>query len=168
MTNQEYDIQLEKQLKQIIPFKFRVWPWNKAKTKYQVLWYIDARDAADRLDQVVWPTLWSRDHKEVAGKVYGGLGIYMGDVRVRKRDCGTESNIDAEKGEASDSFKRACVNWGLGRFLYTLPTFWITKEEKDKNQYNMTEYIKTKYKSQLKQRAEKFNLSLAKIWSSTK
>ena len=53
-----------------------------------------------------------------------------------KSDCGTESNTEAQKGEASDSFKRACFNWGIGRELYTSPFIWIKAEDcniKDKN-----------------------------------
>lgn len=44
---------------------------------------------------------------------------------VYKSDCGSESNTEKEKGEASDSFKRACVNWGIGRELYTAPFIYI-------------------------------------------
>ena len=48
---------------------------------------------------------------------------------VWKSDCGTESNTEAQKGEASDSFKRACFNWGIGRELYTAPFTWIPSEK---------------------------------------
>lgn len=48
---------------------------------------------------------------------------------VWKADCGAESNTEAEKGEASDSFKRACVNWGIGRELYTAPFIWVNSTE---------------------------------------
>jgi hypothetical protein len=44
---------------------------------------------------------------------------------VWKSDCGVESNTEAQKGEASDSFKRACFNWGIGRELYTSPFIWV-------------------------------------------
>ncbi|MBO7273338.1 MAG: hypothetical protein J6V22_00635, partial [Clostridia bacterium] len=43
--------------------------------------------------------------------------------------CGTESNTEAQKGEASDSFKRACFNWGIGRELYTSPFIWIPADK---------------------------------------
>ena len=48
---------------------------------------------------------------------------------VWKSDCGTESNTEAQKGEASDSFKRACFNWGIGRELYTAPFTWIPADK---------------------------------------
>ncbi len=44
---------------------------------------------------------------------------------VWKSDCGTESNYEEKKGESSDSFKRACVNWGIGRELYTAPVIRV-------------------------------------------
>lgn len=60
-----------------------------------------------------------------------------------------ESNTEKEKGEASDSFKRAAVNWGIGRWLYSLPTMWITAQEKDDNKYRITEFVRSKFKVQL-------------------
>jgi hypothetical protein len=53
----------------------------------------------------------------------------VADRWVFKSDCGTESNTEAQKGEASDSFKRACFNWGIGRELYTAPFTWISAEK---------------------------------------
>ncbi|NOW12590.1 hypothetical protein B0H35_000004 [Clostridium acetobutylicum] len=44
---------------------------------------------------------------------------------ISKQDVGTESNTEKEKGQASDSFKRACFNFGIGRELYTSPFIWI-------------------------------------------
>jgi hypothetical protein len=59
----------------------------------------------------------------INGNLYCHVGIYSADKKewVWKSDCGTESNTEKEKGEASDAFKRACVNWGIGRELYTAP-----------------------------------------------
>ena len=63
------------------------------------------------------------------------MGIFSPQANcwVWKWDCGTESNTEKEKGEASDSFKRACVNWGIGRELYTAPQIWITCDDKEWN-----------------------------------
>ena len=83
--------------------------------------YIDARDVMDRLDEVVGFNMWRRGHKEVNGTVGCGIGIYFESPGwVWKWDCGSESNMEKEKGEASDAFKRAGVKWGIGRFLYFL------------------------------------------------
>ena len=59
------------------------------------------------------------------------MSIYDEDKKewIGKEDTGTESNTEADKGLASDSFKRACVNWGIGRELYTAPFIWVKKED---------------------------------------
>lgn len=142
----------KKTLSSIIPFQFRIWAGNKEKTKYSVLWYIDARDAMELLDDVVWPNNWQRDHKKIWENLFCWIGINHWWERVWKWDCGTESNTEKEKWESSDSFKRACVNWGIWRFLYTLPKLWITAEEANKNKFNITEFVKTKHKEELKRR----------------
>ena len=61
------------------------------------------------------------------GKPFCRVSIKLPDWPewVSKSDCGSESNTEAEKGEASDSFKRACFNWGIGRELYTAPFIWV-------------------------------------------
>lgn len=84
--------------------------------------YIDARQVMDLLDEVVKPENWQCDYRDIGGKLYCGIAIKCGEDWVWKWDMGTESEYDAEKGEASDAFKRAAVKWGIGRFLYSLPT----------------------------------------------
>lgn len=90
---------------------------------FTLLLYKDARCDMNILDETVGCGNWQRDHKEIKGNLYGGVAIYDDNKKawVTKWDCGTESNTEKEKGEASDSFKRACVNWGIGRELYTAP-----------------------------------------------
>ncbi|MBO4733961.1 MAG: hypothetical protein J5662_05725 [Clostridia bacterium] len=58
---------------------------------------------------------WQRKHYECKGNLYCSVGIYDEDLKewVWRDDCGAESYTEKEKGEASDSFKRACVNWGM-------------------------------------------------------
>lgn len=82
--------------------------------------YVDSRDVQRRLDDVCGPENWQDDYFEIGGKVYCKIGILCGDKWVWKSDCGTESNVEKEKGQASDAFKRAAVKWGIGRFLYDL------------------------------------------------
>ena len=90
---------------------------------FTLLLYKDARCDMAILDETVGEDNWQRDHKEAKGNLYCGVAIYDDKKKewVTKWDCGTESNTEKEKGEASDSFKRACVNWGIGRELYTAP-----------------------------------------------
>jgi hypothetical protein len=95
-----------------------------------LLLYKNARVDMAILDDAVGPENWQRDHYECKGNLFCRVGIYCErenepDEWVWKADCGVESNTEAQKGEASDSFKRACVNWGIGRELYTAPFIWI-------------------------------------------
>lgn len=101
---------------------------------YTLLLYKNARVDMAMLDETIGQMNWQRDHKEVKGNLYCGIGIfdeYMG-TWVWKWDCGAESFSDKEKGEASDSFKRAGFNWGIGRELYTAPFIWINCECENK------------------------------------
>ena len=103
-----------------------------------LLLYKDARVDQNILDETVGPEKWQREHYECKGNLFCRVGIMCeytdkdGEVWtewVWKADCGTESNTEAQKGEASDSFKRACFNWGIGRELYTAPFIWIPAEK---------------------------------------
>ena len=86
-----------------------------------LLLYKTARTDAALLDEVYGPERWQNDFKILDGKLYGGIGIKFGDEWIWRWDCGTESNMEAEKGQASDAFKRAGFKWGLGAELYTAP-----------------------------------------------
>lgn len=92
-----------------------------------LLLYKDARVDMNILDETVGSLNWTREHIEIKGNLFCKLSIYDTDKKewVYKIDCGTESNADKEKGESSDSFKRAAFNWGIGRELYTSPFIWI-------------------------------------------
>lgn len=90
-----------------------------------LLLYKNARCDMNILDETVGAENWQREHYECKGNLFCRVGIKCGDNYVWKSDCGSESNTEAEKGEASDSFKRACFNWGIGRELYTSPFIWI-------------------------------------------
>lgn len=98
-------------------------------TGVMLLLYKDARVDQKILDETVGPENWMRDHKELKGNIYCGIGIWDENKRnfVMKWDAGKETYTEAEKGEASDSFKRAGTNWGIGRELYTQPYIWLNK-----------------------------------------
>ena len=97
------------------------------KTGITMLLYKNARVDMQILDETVGEMNWQRDHKEIKGNLYCGVGIW--DEKkyewVWKWDCGTESFSEKEKGEASDAFKRAGFNWGIGRELYTAPFIYL-------------------------------------------
>ena len=96
-----------------------------------LLLYKTARTDANLLDETVGPENWSNDFKVVDGVLYGEISIYdeQLDRWVSKWDAGTESQTEAEKGRASDAFKRAGFKWGIGRELYTSPFIWITPDK---------------------------------------
>ena len=102
-----------------------------------LLLYKDARVDMNILDETVGSSNWQREHYECKGNLFCRVGIDIGTHEgkaerwVWKSDCGTESNTEAQKGEASDSFKRACFNWGIGRELYTSPLTWIPSDKCD-------------------------------------
>lgn len=94
-----------------------------------LLLYKTARTDANLLDETFGPDRWQNDFKIVDGVLYGGIGIESGDGEwIWKWDAGTESNTEAEKGRASDAFKRAGFKWGIGRELYTAPFTWISSK----------------------------------------
>lgn len=88
-----------------------------------LLLYKDARCDMRILDES--GVQWQRKHYECKGNLFCSVGIKIDDEWIWKDDCGAESYSDKEKGEASDSFKRACFNWGIGRELYTAPFIWV-------------------------------------------
>ena len=90
-----------------------------------LLLYKDARCDMNILDETVGAFNWQRSHTRDNANCI--VSIYDEDKKqwVSKEDTGTESNTEKEKGLASDSFKRACFNWGIGRELYTAPFIWI-------------------------------------------
>lgn len=101
----------------------------------QILLYKTARVDAKLLDQEVGTENWKNDFKEIGGVLYGGISVWNADLKewVTKWDCGTESNTEAEKGRASDAFKRAGFKWGIGRELYYAPYIWIEKSNLQKH-----------------------------------
>lgn len=106
-------------LKKEMPFKWRVQSTNQYACTCVA--YIDARDVQDILDEVCGAEYWQVKYSEHKGNLFCSIGIQDSDKAwVWKSDCGTESQVEKQKGEASDAFKRAAVMWGVGRFLYSL------------------------------------------------
>lgn len=93
-----------------------------------LLLYKDARADMKILDEVFGPLNWQRTHLLVGGNLYCCVDIYDEQKQqwISKMDVGTESYTEKEKGQASDSFKRACVSVGIGRELYTAPFIWVS------------------------------------------
>ena len=90
-----------------------------------LLLYKDARVDQDILDETVGPMNWQRKHTRDNANCIVEIWDNEKNQWISKEDTGTESYTEKEKGLASDSFKRACFNWGIGRELYTSPFIWV-------------------------------------------
>lgn len=116
-----------------------------------LLLYKNARCDMNILDETVGKLNWKRTHTRDNANCI--VSIYDDDKKewISKEDTGTESYAEKEKGLASDSFKRACTNWGIGRELYTSPFIWIPAEsvkiEPDKRNGKLTTKDRFKVKS---------------------
>jgi hypothetical protein len=110
---------------------WRVGQTNERKKKPEdplrgkALAYLDARDVMMRLDEVCGPAGWQRAYPHANGKTVCSIGIKVGDEWVWKADGAGDTDIEAEKGALSDAFKRAAVSWGIGRYLYGIPSPWV-------------------------------------------
>ena len=114
-----------------------------------LLMYKDARVDMRLLDEVVGPMNWKREHELINGNLFCTVSIYDEEKKiwVSKQDVGVESNTEKEKGQASDAFKRACFNWGIGRELYTCPFVWINlRADEWRNGTNGRKQPKTRFR----------------------
>ena len=102
-----------------------------------LLLYKDARCDQNILDETVTPMNWQRHHSRDNANCIVSIWDDAKKQWIEKEDTGTESFTEAEKGLASDSFKRACFNWGIGRELYTAPNMFVfAKDLKTLNENN--------------------------------
>ena len=108
---------------------WRIGTMKKDKTGAMALAYIDARVVMDRLDDVCGPGGWQCRYSHTATKTVCDIAIKCGEEWLWKADGAGDSDIEAEKGALSDAFKRAAVRWGIGRYLYELPSPWVEVDE---------------------------------------
>lgn len=118
----------------------RVGQRSEKTESISLLLYKDARVDQKMLDEAFgmfgWQKRYERDNK---GNLFCIVSIKSPDGEwIEKSDVGTESNMESIKGEASDAFKRACFNWGIGRELYTAPQIWVKPTDYKKNNKNST------------------------------
>lgn len=119
------------------------------KVKAVLLLYKNARVDMDLLDEQFGCLGWQREHNFKDGKNYCKVSVYDKDhsIWVSKEDVGTESNTEETKGEASDAFKRACVNLGIGRELYSAPQILVELGDKEYAEDGVTKNGKPKYRA---------------------
>lgn len=163
-----YFKEIVEKLKQPIPYQWRVQSTNKDKTRAQCTAYIDARQVMDRLDEVC-EYGWSSSFEEVAGGVFCRITIFGPDRDFCSRaDAGNRVEDKADdqmydqgyKATASDAFKRAAVQWGVGRFLYDIEKVWLpcnqyrkVVDQQGNEVKDLTEYINGLKKAPVKQPA---------------
>lgn len=94
-----------------------------------LLLYKDARCDQNILDETVGAMNWQRHHTRDNANCIVSIWDDEKKQWIEKEDTGTESNTEKAKGLASDSFKRACFNWGIGRELYTSPFIWVSAKD---------------------------------------
>lgn len=145
-------------LRKDMPYQWRVQSKSKDKTKAICTAYIDARDVMNVLDE---NCLWESKYEEIAGFIFCGIGITLNGDTYWRWDCGQriEENPDdnmydqAGKSSASDSFKRAAVQWGIGRFLYDLPSVTLpcdgynVVDDNGKRVWDLTKHINSMNKT---------------------
>lgn len=123
-----------------------------------LLLFKDARVDQKILDEAFTPFGWKRTHQSIDGNLYCTVEIWDEEKQqwIAKQDVGTTSYAEKEKGQASDSFKRACFNWGVGRELYTAPFIWIPSEkvfiQKKNDRYVTAEHFSVRMISYNRQR----------------
>lgn len=105
-----------------------------------LLLYKDARVDQNILDETVKPMNWQRHHSRDNANCIVSIWDEEKKQWIEKEDTGKESFTEAEKGLASDSFKRACFNWGIGRELYSAPFIWINATDCNIEQGNNGKY----------------------------
>ena len=126
---------------------------NTGKPYAMLLVYITSRAVMDRLDEVCGPENWKNEYTQAPnGGVLCGISVWINDTYgtqwVTKWDGAENTNVEAVKGGLSSAMKRSAVHWGIGRYLYKLPTTFATFNDygkrkisiKNKNQYKTYKY----------------------------
>lgn len=106
-----------------------------------LLLYKTARVDMRILDEVYGSMNWQRHHEVINGNLFCTISVWDSEKSqwVSKQDVGTESNAEAEKGQASDAFKRAGFAWGIGRELYGAPFIWISGKVSKYDHFHVTD-----------------------------
>ena len=131
----------EQSVKEVEPITIRTLRPNEIECRVNkitpksilLLLYKDARVDMKILDETYGINGWQRSHVEIKGNLFCNIEIWDSEKKqwILKQDVGTESYTEKQKGEASDSFKRAGFNVGIGRELYTSPFISIFHTDKD-------------------------------------
>jgi hypothetical protein len=154
------------ELKKEIAFKWVISSVSRNKDKAMAVAYIDARDVMDLLDEIIGSENWQNEFYSQGVNTFCKIGIKINNEWIWKSDTGAISENEPEKSLASDSFKRAAVKWGVGRFLYKIDPVWFNYsdslkkclDENGKAIYDLTEHCNNLYKSKNKKSSPKREL----------
>lgn len=113
--------------------EWKIQSTSKDKTRGMMVAYIQSRAIMNRLDSVMGINGWRDEYAAgPGGGVVCGLSLRFGGDWITKWDGADNTNIEAVKGGLTDAFKRAAVKWGIGRYLYSLPGYWVDLDERGK------------------------------------
>lgn len=122
---------------------WRVGSTTSDKTKGMALAFINSRDVQDRLDEVCGPGNWQDRYEFHGPRTICYLSLRIDGEWVTKADGAGDSDVESEKGAISDALKRAAVKWGVGRYLYHLPSPWVEVEQRGRSSViKQAEYAK--------------------------
>lgn len=115
--------------------EWRVGSTNSGKTEGYALTYITNRAVQDRLDAVMGMGFWRNERFEAfrTTGVLAGLSLLINGEWITKWDGADQTDIESTKGGFSDSMKRCAYHWGIGRYLYNLPQFWVALEQRGRS-----------------------------------
>ena len=134
----------------------------------QLLLYKDSRCDKRILDETYGVLGWKDSYQEIKGNLFCTVSIWDDDKKqwVDKQDCGTESFSEKEKGQASDAFKRACFNIGIGRELYTRIFYYAnvkTIYDDKKKKYELADKYMTFHVSEIETNEQTEKIEKIKI-----
>lgn len=132
---------MEKKIRSLRPEEMEIRVQQVTEKGAQLLLYKDSRCDKRILDETFGINGWKNRYEEIKGNLFCTISIYDDEKQqwIDKCDCGTESFNEKEKGEASDAFKRAGFNVGIGRELYTRIFFFasVPTKKNDKGKYEL-------------------------------
>jgi hypothetical protein len=112
---------------------WRVGSTTQDKSKGMALAFINSRDVQERLDAACGPANWQDRYEFHGPRTICYLSIRVDGEWVTKADGAGDSDVESEKGAISDALKRAAVKWGIGRYLYNLPSPWVEIETRGRS-----------------------------------
>ena len=132
---------MEKKIRCLKPEEIEIRVQQITEKGAQLLLYKDSRCDKRILDETFGIFGWKDRYEEIKGNLFCTISIYDEAEQqwIDKCDCGTETFSEKEKGEASDAFKRAGFNVGIGRELYTRIFYFasVPTKKNDKGKYDL-------------------------------